>query len=73
MKKSVNCGNMLSEFDFSLKRKDICQLDSKFLRVKFANKVEKAVTGYNIGAYSLNLILGLRPWKYKNWAPSFVN
>ena len=44
MNKSVNCGNMLSEFDFSLKRKDICQLDSKFLRVKFANKFEKAVT-----------------------------
>lgn len=49
MKKSVNCGNMLSEFDFSPKRKDICQLDSKFLKVKFANKFETSVTSYNIG------------------------
>ena len=66
MKKSVNCGNMLSEFDFSLKRKDICQLDSKFLRMKFANKFEKVVTSYNFGAYSWNLILALRAWTYKN-------
>lgn len=66
MKKSVNCGNMLPEFDFSLERKDICQLDSKFLRVKFANKFEKAVTSYNFGAYSLNLILALQAWTYKN-------